>query len=115
MLSILLLLAAAPQAMVPPTPPAPTPQGTMPVLGQPQAGCARTPTHAVDPNAGNGLLWREGQDAVGHYLLLDRHVAGCPDPIVVSHRVPGSNAVGREVGRTPEPLPRYTPPRIRAD
>lgn len=106
MLPILLLLAAAPQSMIPASPPqlmppAPAPQATLPVLGQMSPGCAPVQTRAVDPSVGDGLLWREGQDPVGHYLLLDRYVGGCPDPIVVAHRVPGSNAVGREARRQP--------------
>ncbi|WP_428151423.1 hypothetical protein [Brevundimonas sp.] len=105
MLSMLLLLAASPQSAIPPMPPAPIPgeQGTMRVLGQPEPGCASLAMPANDPNAGNSLLWREGQDTVGHYLLLDRRVNGCPAPIVVNYRVPGSNAVGREAGRAPAP------------
>lgn len=103
MLSMLLVLAAAPQSAIPPMPPAPVPpvQGGMPVLGQPGPGCASLAMPANDPNAGNTLLWREGQDRVGHYLLLERRVNGCSVPIVVNYRVPGSNAVGREVGRAP--------------
>jgi hypothetical protein len=34
------------------------------------------------------------------YLLLERRVRGCPAPIVVMERVPGSNAIGREMGRS---------------
>ena len=102
MLSILLLLAAAPQSVIPSMPPpAPTPPAATPVLGQPPAGRAPATQRASDPTARNGLMWREGQDPVGHYLLLDRYVAGCPDPIVVRYRVPGSDAVGREIGRAP--------------
>lgn len=124
MLSMLLLLAAAPQAVEasrptlrPATilemveagvvPPMPSPGGgnnvNMPVLGQPPAGCTMASTPAVDPNPGNGLLWREGQDRVGHYLLLDRYVGGCPDPMYARYSVPGSNAVGREAMRSTAP------------
>lgn len=125
MLSILLLLAAAPQAAEPavqtlrpasvqelidagaiPQPLAPTRNaGDIPVLGRPFPGCRSEATPAADLTVGNTLLWREGQDSVGHYLLLERRVGGCPDPLVVNYRVPGSNAVGREIGRTPAPLP----------
>ena len=102
MLSTLLLALAAPQSVIPSIPPpAPTPPAATPVLGQPPAGCAPATQRANDTNPGNGLMWREGQEPVGHYLLLDRHVAGCPAPIVVNYRVPGSDAVGREVGRAP--------------
>lgn len=107
MLSILLLLAAGPQSAIPPAPPAPRPGGnaTMRVYGTP-VGCAPGPMAANDPTSpGNGLLWREGGEAVGLYRLLDRRVDGCPDPIVVTYRVPGSNAVGREAGRAPAPSP----------
>jgi hypothetical protein len=105
MLSMLLLLAAAPQSAIPPMPPAPVPggRGTMRVFGQSPVGCASLAMPANDPNAGNTLLWREGQDPVGHYLLLERRVNGCSVPIVVNYRVPGSNALGREVGRAPVP------------
>jgi len=41
-------------------------------------------------------MWREGGQAVGLYRLLDRYVDGCPAPIIVNYRVPGSNAIGRE-------------------
>ena len=106
MLSMLLLLVAAPQSVIPPMPPAPPPPGDesrMRVFGQPGPGCAPLAIPANDPNATNSLLWREGQDRVGHYLLLERRVNGCSVPILVNDRVPGSNAVGREVGRAPRP------------
>ncbi|MBJ7486501.1 hypothetical protein [Brevundimonas sp.] len=113
MLSMLLLLAAAPQSAIPPMPPAPVPggQATMRVLGQPGPGCASLAIPANDPNAGNALLWREGRDRVGHYLLLERRVNGCSVPIIVNYRVPGSNAVGREVGRAPAPSAAVVPRR----
>lgn len=102
MLSMLLLLAAAPQAATPP--PAPQAEATMRVFGQTPAGCSPGMIAANDPTSpGNGLLWRDGGEAVGLYRLLDRRVDGCPAPIVVNYRVPGSNAVGREVGRSSEP------------
>jgi|GEM_PF-2990054 len=111
MLSMLLLLAAVPQSVVPAMPeeltrPAqPGANGTMRVYGAPQ-GCAPGPIPASDASSpGNDLLWREGGDAVGLYRLLDRRVNGCPDPIVVNYRIPGSNAVGREAGRAPAPSP----------
>lgn len=92
MLSMLLLLAAAPQSAIPPIPPAPVPggQGTMRIYGA-SPGCAPGPMPANDPTSpGNGLMWREGGDAVGLYRLLDRRVNGCPDPIVVNYQVSGS-------------------------
>ena len=109
MLSILLLLATAPQSTIPAMSPAPSPvpggQGRMRVLGQSGSGCASLSMPANDPNAGNGLLWREGEHRVGHYLLLDSYVGGCPDPMYARYSVPDSNAVGREVGRGPAPSP----------
>ncbi|WGM32829.1 hypothetical protein [Brevundimonas sp. NIBR11] len=103
MLSMLLLLAAAPQSAIPPMPPAPVPgaQGTMRVVGQTLPACAPVTTPINDPTTGNGLLWRGGQDSVALYRLLERRVNGCPAPIIVNYRVPGSNAVGREVGPAP--------------
>ena len=129
MLSILLLLAAAPQSaeapaqtlrpatvqemidagVLPPMPAAPANAARMPVLGDGGFGCRSEVRQASDPTAGNGLMWREGGEAVGLYRLLDRRVNGCPDPIVVNYRVPGSNALGREAGRDPGPQPSLTP------
>jgi hypothetical protein len=113
MLSMLLLLAAAPQATIPAMPPqlmpSPPSQGrsTMRVLGETSPGCPSSVMRAADPtNPGGGLMWREGGEAVGLYRLLERRVDGCPAPIIVNYRVPGSNALGREMGRTPAPLPR---------
>lgn len=97
MLSMLLLLAA-PQSAIPLMPPAPpAPQASMRVLGQPGPGCASLamPVNRPVPPS-NGLLWHEGQEPVGHYLLLERRVNGCSAPVVVNYRVPGSNAIGRE-------------------
>jgi hypothetical protein len=116
MLSILMVLAAVPQTTIAVRPdhldlPA-RPQGgaTMPVLGSPPPGCESTVTRVTDPTAPGGtLMWRERGQAVGLYRLLDRYVDGCSAPIVVNYRVPGSNALGRETGRDPGPLPRVTP------
>ena len=112
MLSMLLLLAAAPQSMIPPMPPAPPPPAQadnaarMPVLSDTGYGCASDLRRTNDPTRpGGGLMWREGGEAVGLYRLLDRRVNGCPAPIIVNYRVPGSNALGREVGRAPEAAP----------
>jgi hypothetical protein len=114
MLTLLLLLTASPQATGPliptlPAPPPPPGAAAMPVPGLSPL-CASRLTRATDTVSGGDLMWREGGAAVGHYLLLDRHVGGCPDPIVVNHRAPGSNALGREVGRDNRPVP--TAPRF---
>ncbi len=104
MLSILLLLAAAPQSVIPsmPSPPPSAPRATaMPVFGDSRFGCENEIRRAADTTVGGNLMWRDGDAPVAHYLLLDRRVNGCPEPIVVSYRVPGSNAVGREAGREP--------------
>ena len=115
MLSMLLLLAVAPQSAIPTMPPAPPPgsEARMRVLGQPGFGCPSMAMPANDPNGTTSLLWREGQDQVGHYLLLERRVNGCSVPILVNERVPGSNAVGREYGRRPAPVPAAPVPRPR--
>ena len=111
MLSILLLLASAPQSAVPAMPaqpgrPAEPGATAMTRVYTGAPGCASGVIQANDPTApGAGLLWREGGDAVGLYRLLDRRVNGCPDPIIVNYRAPGSNAVGREAGRAPAPSP----------
>jgi hypothetical protein len=115
MLSMLLLIAAAPQSVIPTFPPLPVaPRGSaeMPVIGMPLPGCRPPVLQASDPTTpGSGLTWREGGEAVGFYRLLDRYVDGCPAPIIVNYRVPGSNALGREMGRDPAPLPGLPPRR----
>ena len=113
MLSILFLLAAAPQAQSPfvvapmrqPAPPT-----NMPVSGGVLPGCSDRPTLVDDPiTPGAGLMWRETGEPVALYRLLERRIDGCPAPVIVNYRVPGSNAVGRELGRAaPGPL---APPR----
>lgn len=106
MLTLLVLLAATQQAapsMITPAPSPPHEAGAMPLLGQ-TPGCVSRPQLANDRTTGGDLMWREAGQAVGHYLLLDRYVGGCPDPIVVSYRVPGSSALGREVGRRGPPI-----------
>ncbi|WP_396595053.1 hypothetical protein [Brevundimonas sp. R86498] len=115
MLSMLLLLATAPQTVVPAMPPRPMPpvqtqpEATMRVLGG-TPPCPSNVVLATDPTTpGGGLMWRGGGEAVGLYRLLDRYVDGCPAPIIVNYRVPGSNALGQEAGR--EPVPVSTPPR----
>lgn len=100
----LLLLAAAPQSTMPVMPDpasvlAPQPDAArMRVIGQSPGLCRSEVLRANDPVTPNaGLMWREGGEAVGLYRLLDRRVNGCPAPIVVNYRVPGSNALGREM------------------
>lgn len=74
-------------------------------------GCRSGTQQASEPiSPGGGLAWRSDSPAVGHYLLLERRIEGCSVPLLVSERVPGSNAVGREVYRfrtpaTPRPVP----------
>lgn len=111
MLSMLLLLTAAPQSAEGPAPslrPATIQEmivpelaaretaARLPVLSDTGFGCDSDVRLVTYPNAGNSLLWRDGGDPVGLYRLLDRRVNGCPEPIVVNYRVPGSNAIGRE-------------------
>ncbi len=100
MLSALLLFAFAPQAAPPSTPDAPVgsaPVATARVFGPMPMVCAPRPTIVSHPApANNGLVWREGDEPVALYRLLDRRVNGCPAPVIVNYRVPGSNALGRE-------------------
>ena len=105
MLTLIILLAATQQAapsMITPAPSPPPGAGAMPLLGQ-TPGWVTLPQLANEPTTGGDLMWRDAGQAVGHYLLLDRYVGGCPEPIIVNYRVPGSNAVGREVARQPRP------------
>ncbi|AQR60634.1 hypothetical protein BZG35_02450 [Brevundimonas sp. LM2] len=117
MLSMLLLLTAAPQSAIPAMPqrlipPASPPSASMRVLGQASPICPSEFRRASDAAApGAGLMWREGNEAVGLYKLLDRRVDGCPAPIVVNYRVPGSSALGREMGRETPAAPVIVPRR----
>ncbi len=100
MLSLLLLSAALQSAPVPERP-----RGEPNAIGRnlwsPPSGCDGLLSRAAEPiRPGGGLAWREGDEPVGMYLLLERRVRGCPAPIVVMERVPGSNAFGREMGRS---------------
>ena len=111
MLSIPLLLATALQASgtpptgsLPPMPAAPEATARMPVLGDADVGCRSDVRQASDMTAGSGLMWRDDGEPVGLYRLLDRRVNGCPDPVVVNYRVPGSNALGREAIPDREPV-----------
>lgn len=115
MLSMLLLLVVAPQSVIPTAPAPPPSSPATAVLGDSGPACRSEVRRVEDSTVAGRLMWRDGDAPVAHYRLLDRRVNGCPDPIVVSYRIPGSNAVSREIGRTPEPLPRYAPPSVRAD
>ncbi len=112
MLSLMLLLVAGPQSLTPVMPdrlsrPAPQPYGMrMRVVGQTSPMCRPEVMSAVDRSAAGGdLMWREGGEAVGLYRLLERRVNGCSAPIIVNYRIPGSDALGREMGRTPPDQP----------
>lgn len=125
MLSILLLLAAEPQAeTAQPSLPLPTVQqlidvGALPapfgstvpgVIGLTPEHCRNPVTQANEPTVpGANLRWRDGSPRVALYRLLDRYVGGCPAPIIVNYRIGGSHAVGREFGRDPAPLPGSSP------
>ncbi|MGV3577842.1 hypothetical protein [Brevundimonas sp.] len=117
MLSILLLLASGPQTAMTPIPEDPLhprPQALMRQFSTIQPNCDEQRLRRAQDQGGSAV-WRNDGPPVAHYLLLDRYSRGCPDPIIVNYAVPGSNAIGRELGRTPQPLPRYTPPSVRAD
>jgi len=119
MLSMLLFLAVAPQAATPPPYPspfngqvliAPSYRSTPGVMGVTPEHCRSRPTYANEPIVpGANLRWRNGSPRVALYRLLDRYVDGCPAPIIVNYRIGGSNAVGREFGRDPAPLPGFSP------
>ncbi|CAL1690368.1 hypothetical protein MMB232_00491 [Brevundimonas subvibrioides] len=110
MLTMLLLLAQTASGETrPPSPPAPgVPSASMPMYGLSTPLCRDTITRTDDAvTPGGGLMWREGDEPVRMYRLLDRRVNGCPAPIVVMDRVPGSNALGREAvapGRGGRPI-----------
>lgn len=117
MLSMLLLLSAS-QADAPLPRPAtitePAAAWAIPILpgaagmtalGDGGPTCDNRPQRAADPGVRDRPMGRDGDEAVGLYRLLDRRVNGCPAPIVVNYRVPGSDAIGREMGRD-RPIPR---------
>lgn len=77
----------------------------MPTLGRDDALCPPPIVRADQPvSATDDLAFRSDGEAVGHYLLLERRVNGCSRPLVVNHRIRGSNALGRELGNV-RPLP----------
>ncbi len=113
MLSLVLLIAVGPQAEVPTSareqsviaqpssPDLSTGEGSvsMPTLSDRSPLCDLQTTPINDIAASGSLMWRGADQSVGLYRLLDRRIGGCPAPLLVSDRVPGSNAVGREAGR----------------
>lgn len=97
MLSILLLLSAPVQSVTPSASAVPRPSAIGRNLFSPLPDCNNRATPVADPTApGAGLAWREGDQPVWLYRLLERRVNGCSAPIVVLDRIPGSAAVGRE-------------------
>lgn len=96
MLSVLLLAAGLQAAPAPR--PAPEPTGFNLSIRSPL--CEDLLTRTTEPvTPGRGLAWRQGDPPVRMYLLFDRRVDGCPAPIVVMERAPGSNAIRREMSR----------------
>lgn len=99
MLMMLLLLAQTSYGEVrPPAPPEPgAPPASLRTYGLSTPQCRDRLTRTADPvTPGGGLMWREGDQPVRMYRLLERRVNGCSAPIVVMDRVPGSRALGRE-------------------
>jgi hypothetical protein len=79
---------------------------SIPTLGRQPPHCEQAVVQVNRPAApSTDLAFRSDGEAVAHYLLLERRVNGCSRPLIVNHRIPGSNAVGRELGN-PQPLPR---------
>ncbi len=100
MLSMLFLLVAAPQSAIPGPPAAPSAAAT-------PTACRDSVTRATDTSSANGLMWRGEGQPVGLYRLLERRIDGCSAPLIVNYRVPGLNALGRQVGPVPaRPVPR---------
>lgn len=104
MLSSLLLLVASQSVVTAPPPPAPPSNAAdMPVIGRSPAWCETPPTRVIGaPTRAEDLMWRQGDPAVGLHLLLDRRVGGCPAPLVVGYRTPGS-ATDTQAAPTPAP------------
>lgn len=99
MLTMLLLLAQTAYGEArPPAPPEPgTPPASMRTFGLSTPQCRDRITRTADPvTPGGGLMWRDSDEPVRMYRLLERRINGCSAPIVVMDRVPGSNALGRE-------------------
>ncbi len=104
MLILVWLLADEPQVSVPPPgfrPPVPEAR----LIDPTPEGC-RNPALRTQVPTGFGPLGVGRAEDVSHYLLLERRIDGCPVPIIVNQRVPGSNAVGRQLGLDPPPGPR---------
>lgn len=99
MLPILLLLVAEPQSAsptglhAPPLNPAHQTAADIPVLGRTHPSCSpQTMPIRSAPAAAEDLLWRDTDPAIGLHLLLERRIAGCPAPLVVGYRQPGSTS-----------------------
>ena len=96
MIALILLLASEPQMAMPAQP---SPPGSRLIDPTPQS-CREMAVRTQGPTS-TGPLGVSRPGDVSHYLLLDRWIDGCPAPIVVNQRVPGSNAVIRQPGLTP--------------
>ncbi|WP_029418094.1 hypothetical protein [Brevundimonas bacteroides] len=98
MLPILLLLVAEPQSVTiapgaEPLNQAHRTAADIPVLGRPHPSCSpQTVLIRSAPAAAEDLLWRDSDPAIGLHLLLERRIAGCPAPLVVGYRSPGSTS-----------------------
>jgi hypothetical protein len=95
MIALILLLAAEPKTAIP----VPSPPGSRLIDPTPQS-CRDLAVRTQGPTS-TGPLGVSRPGDVSHYLLLDRWIDGCPAPIVVNRRVPGSDAVIRQPGLTP--------------
>ena len=104
MMLLLLVQADAAEARPPVVAGRGDPTAAMRTIGLTTPRCRDQVTATAYPTTpGGGLMWRDGDDPVRLYRLLDRRVNGCSAPIVVNDRGPGSNAVGRGAGGTPRP------------
>lgn len=110
MLVLTLLFAGEPQTAAPYPGPPPSPPASR-LIDPTPLSCRDEALRTQGPSSVGPLgVSRPGD--VSHYLLLDRWVDGCPAPLIVNQRVPGSNAVIRQPGVTPDvsrPLRRPQP------
>ena len=73
----------------------------MPNLGRTLPGCENRVMAASGETArSDSLIWRQGDPPVGHYLLLERQVGGCPAPVIVGYR-----SLGETDGQATAPNP----------